>query len=122
MTPTFIKSFPAAAAIEGNRLIMLDADGAALHAAANTAGIVGISERLGAKAGGMADVVQGGWYEVKLGGPVSPGDPITADATGAGIAAVPAAGMLVRYAGFAMTGGVAGDLAPVFIAPGIINA
>ena len=121
MTPTLIKSLVAAAAIGGNRLVAIDAAGKAVAAAANTDAIIGISERVGAKENGMADIVQGGWYEVVAGGDITPGDPITANVAGAAVPAVPAVGTVVRYVGFAMTDGAVGDLGPVFIAPGIIN-
>ena len=121
MTPLLIKSCPAAAEIAGNRLVSFDVDGNVVPAAAATAAIIGISERMGAPLGGMADVVQAGWYAVVAGGDLDPGVPFTADANGAAVLAAPAVGTIVRYGGFVMASAVAGDLVPALILPGIIN-
>ena len=120
--PLLINSFSVAAATAGNRLIALTGVGkAAVRAGVVTQAIIGVSERMGADAGGLCDVVLAGTYDVKAAGNIAAGDPVTTDAEGMGIKAVPVAGSLVRYAGFALFDAVAGDLVPITIAPGIIN-
>ncbi len=122
MTPLLIKAFRAAAAVGGNLIVAAAANGEVQAGAAATDLIIGVSDAMGADAGGMLDTVQAGWGELKLGGTVSFGDPLTSDAAGAGIKAVPVAGSVVRYACFAMSDGDDGDIIPVLVVPGIINA
>ncbi|MFT0861745.1 hypothetical protein [Ancylobacter sp. G4_0304] len=119
MTPTFIKSHLAAAAIAPYRILKLDATGVS-QAAAATADIVGVSDSMGADAGKMADVIQGGWAEVEYGGNVVAGKPLTADAQGRAIQATAGAG--VRIIGFAQAGGALGDIGAVLFAPGYFSA
>jgi hypothetical protein len=120
--PVLIKSFPIAAALAGNLIVALSGtDNEAEGATANTDAIFGVSERMGAAAGGQLDVVLSGTYDVVAGGDVTAGDFITADANSKGIPAAPAAGNVVRYAGIALLDAVAGDLFPILVAPGAIN-
>jgi hypothetical protein len=55
------------------------------------------------------------------GGAVAFGDPITSDAAGAAIKALPNASTQVRIIGFAHAAGVAGDIIPYFISPGCLS-
>lgn len=120
--PILIKSFPIAAALEGNLIVALSgADNEAEGATANTDAIFGVSERMGAAAGGQLDVVLSGTYDVVAGGNVTAGNFITADANSKGIPAAPSAGNVVRYAGIALLDAVDGDLFPILVAPGAIN-
>ncbi|WP_319775499.1 capsid cement protein [Breoghania sp.] len=122
MTPTLIKSYRAALATAGNRLVAFTGTDSEVSAGASgTALLIGVSDQMGADAGEMLDVVLGGIYPVQLGGSVDAGDPLTADADGKGVLAEPVAGSLVRYACFAMSDGVADDIIPVLVVPGIIN-
>lgn len=71
-------------------------------------------------AGGLADVAYGGVFEVKAGGNIAAGDPLTADANGCAVKAVAVAGQTVRVIGFARTPAVAGDLFDYVAAPSVI--
>jgi len=120
--PVLIKSFPVVAALAGNLIVALSGtDNIAEGAAADTDAILGVSERMGAAAGGQLDVVLSGTYDVIAGGNVTAGDFITADANSKGVPAAPSAGDVVRYVGIALIGAVAGDVFPILIAPGAIN-
>ncbi len=119
MTPLLIKSFPASAAVAGYRIVVLGAGGAA-QAAAATADVVGVSDSLGADAGGMLDVLMVGLGEVTCGGNVAAGKPLVADAQGRAVQAVAGAG--VRIVGYALAAGAVGDVIPLHIAPGYYSA
>lgn len=124
MIPTFIRSFTAAAAVEGytiakfadpaNAKTVTEADG-------NTAALLGVFDKLGGASGDMVDVHLAGLVEVKLGGTVAAGDPVTSNASGHGIEAAAAAGTTVRIIGFAAEPGVSGDIIDVWLSPGIIH-
>ena len=75
---------------------------------------------MGADAGKMVDVAQAGWSEVRCGGVIANGDPLTANGSSFAIKAVPAAGVITRIIGFAMSDGNDGDIIPYLIAPGVI--
>ncbi|HOV04492.1 MAG TPA: DUF2190 family protein [Hyphomicrobiales bacterium] len=121
MTPTFIKSFLAAADIPARRLVAFSAGTTTVvPAAAATDPIIGVSDHLAVVAGGMADVIQGGWGEVVAGGAIAPGDPITSDAEGRAIKAEPVAGAVVRVAGFAQSDAALGDVIDYLVAPGVL--
>ena len=114
------------------------ADGTARQATGPTDPIMGIaSYPNGAVDGGRVDVARADFYEVVLGGPVSRGDPLTADANGCAVSAtrhthtentaaayaqnaVTAPAALVRIVGYAEMSGVAGDIIHVSIAPAVI--
>lgn len=122
MTPILIKSFRASAAVAGHVIV---AAGAANEiTAANGAGAksLGVTDGMGAAAGGMGDVVQLGWGEVRVGANVEFGDPLTADANGFAVPAEPTAGTDVRIVGWAMSDGGPGDIIPLHVVPGIIPA
>ncbi|MEL7113986.1 MAG: capsid cement protein [Pseudomonadota bacterium] len=124
MIPKLIISFEAAALIEGYRILAFanaGADTTVSHAAANTDAFAGVSDKMGAAVGGMCDVHRAGIGEVQLGGAVSAGDPLTADANGKAIVAAPAAATVVRIIGFADAPGVADDIISFLHAPGVIN-
>jgi len=121
MTPILIKAFHTATAVGGNLIVAASANAEVLPGASATDLLIGVSDAMGADAGGVLDTVQAGWGELKLGGTVAFGDPLTSDANGAGVKAVPAAGSLIRTAAYAMSDGDDGDIIPVLVAPGIIN-
>ena len=121
MTPLLTKAFLSANAIAGY-LIVAGAPGNALSvASAATDRLIGVSPPLGVDAGKMADVIQVGEGEVRCGGDVDFGDPLTADANGKAVKAVPVAGSVVRIVGFAQADGALGDIIPYLAAPGVLN-
>lgn len=99
--------------------------GAASHtlaqAAAATDALVGVMESLSPLDGERCDAIRVGIARVEFGGTVAAGDAITADASGKGIKATPAAGSNVRIIGFAEVAAAAGDIADVLIAPGVMQ-
>lgn len=120
-TPLLTKSFRAtAAAIAGYLIIKANAGGLVSVAAAGTDPLLGTSGSLGAPANGIADVVQVGWDEVRVGGDVTFGDPLTANAAGKAVKAVPVAGSVIRIIGYAMSDGADGDIIPYQVAPGVL--
>lgn len=121
--PTHIKNYSAGAAISGYRIVKYDtSDGQAVQATSATDALMGIADRLGADAADdRVDVIKAGIAEVELGGTVTRGDPLTADADGKAVAAAPVAGANDRIIGFAEVSGVAGDIIDCFIAPGQIQ-
>lgn len=122
MTPTLIKSFRAASAVAQYLIVRAVANGEVAKAGAGTHAVIGVADGMGvAAAGGMLDVVQAGWAEVKLGGDVSFGDPLTANADGEAVEAAPVAGSVIRTVGFAMADGQDGDVIPVHVVPGMIS-
>jgi hypothetical protein len=69
----------------------------------------------------MIDYPTAGTGQVRLGGNVTRGDPITADAASKGVTAAPAAGANVRIIGFALQSGVLNDVIDYQIAPGLMQ-
>jgi hypothetical protein len=122
VTPLLIKSFKASAAIGGYLIAKADATNKTVSAAAAaTDRLVGITDGLGVEAGGMADLVQVGWAELKLGGNVAFGNRLTADANGCGVAVTaPDYAASACTIAVAMDDGVSGDIIPVLLAPGIL--
>ncbi len=121
-SPTLIKSFNAGAAVRGRRIVQFGAaDYAVIEATASSQNIIGISESIDAVSGDQVDVILGGVTELLLGGTVTRGAWITSDASGAGVAAAPAAGVNANVVGRAVTAGVAGDIVPVVLAIGQIQ-
>jgi hypothetical protein len=120
--PTNFYSFPASAVAIGSFLIVASgANDQIAAAAAATDNLLGTTDVLGVQAGEMASIALGGVAEVKLGGTVANGDPITSDATAKGIKGVPTNSTNIRIIGFAIQAGVAGDVIRYRIAPGILG-
>ncbi len=124
MIPTFTRAYQAAVAIAGFRIVAF-ADAAnnatIAQASTQTGAFLGVSDRQGADAGGMADVHRDGLGSVELGGTVAAGDPLTADADGKAIVAVAAIGTTKRIVGYADEPGVSGDIIDAFISPGVLH-
>ena len=97
------------------------ADNTAALATASTDAMIGTSDALGKDAGEMVDYPTAGTGEVRLGGAVTRGQPITADAASKGVAAAPAAGVNARIIGYALQSGVLDDVIDYQIAPGQIQ-
>lgn len=124
MNPCDIKSYDAEAAIAANRIVKFGAaDYGVVQAAAATDAMVGVavSPNGAAAAGDRVDVAHDGIADVKLGGTVTAGAAITANASGQGVAAAPSAGANVRIVGFALTGGASGDIVPVKLSLGSLQ-
>lgn len=121
-TPNLIRSYTAGAAIAKYRIVKPGAaDGAVLQAAAATDFLNGVCVELDAASGASTDIIKSGIAEVEFGGAVTRGGPVTADANGKAVAAAPGAGSNVRIIGFAEVSAVSGDIAPVWIAPGVMQ-
>lgn len=121
MTPTFIKSFRALVAVAGYLIVKAGIDGVEV-ASSSTDPLIGAADSMGAHADGMLDVIQGGWGEVRAGGVLKFGDPLTSDAQGRAVKAEPDAGEIVRTIGFAMSDAAENDIIPYHVAPGCIGA
>ena len=111
------KSYFAEAAILPNRFVKPGtADLNMLTAAAATDKIMGVTTEIDAAIGERVDVGHFGIFDLKLGGAVARGDPLTSDAAGAGVVAV----ATNRIGAFANISGVAGDIIPVTLALGVM--
>lgn len=120
--PLLEKEFVAEAAINPYRIVKFGAsDDNVLQAAAATDALIGVVEGVAPALGERCAVVTHGIAEVKLGGTVVRGGPITSDASGQGVAAAPAAANNNRLIGFALQSGVAGDVINVLVSPGSIQ-
>lgn len=106
-----IKSYRAAGAVGGRRIVKFAGAGTIAPAAAATDLMVGVSDMLDAADGALADVIMTGSAEIVLGGAVTRGAPVTADAAGAGVTAASGAGNIAI--GYALMSGVAGDIIDV---------
>lgn len=117
-----IKNYIAGAAINRYLIVKFDADDdTVVPAAGPTDALIGISNQTDAGSGEGVDVTHGNLHQVRLGGAVTRGDLITADATGKGVAAAPAAGVNNAVIGRALASGVADDIIPVTVSPGQIQ-
>lgn len=116
MNPGLTKTYLAEGAIAARSIVRVgSSEGAIAQASAATDAILGVNERLDAGAGERVDIIHSGIVEVVLGGSVTYGDPLTADASGHAVKAAPAAGINNQVVGKALTSGVAGDIIPVLI-------
>jgi len=121
MTPLLIKAFHTTNAIGPYLIVAGGAGNAIAVASAATDSLIGVTGKLGADVDTMADLTQAGWAEVTAGDDVDLGDPLTADADGKAVKAVPVAGSVVRIIGYAMADGADGDVIPLLVGPGILN-
>lgn len=117
--PILIKSYYAPAAVAGYLILKPVAGGVGLATAATDL-LLGVSDAMGAAAGGMVDVTELGRSEVLSGGVIAHGDPLTSDGQGRAIKAVPAAAAITRIIGFAVMDANLGDIFEYSSAPGII--
>lgn len=124
MKPTFTRAFETSAAVAGCRIVVFS-DAAAssriAQAAAATTPAIGVSDAMGAPSGGLCDVHMAGEVPLQLGGTVTAGAPLMADANACGIAATAAAATTRRVIGFALEPGVAGDIIKVWLAQGLLD-
>lgn len=121
MIPKLIRSYELSAAVGAN-LIVAFSDAAnsrkVAGAASATAAIIGTTDRLGGDTGDMADITLSGLGDVKLGGTVAAGDPLTSDANSKAIKATVDG---QRIVGFADAPGVLNDVIPYLCAPGVLS-
>lgn len=116
------KTYTAGGAISAFRIVKLGSnDGEVVQAAAATDLLIGVCAELAPASGERVDVHKIGIARVEFGGTVTRGNPVTADASGKAVAAAPAAGSNVRIIGFAEVSAVAGDIADVLLAPGVMQ-
>jgi hypothetical protein len=116
------KSYRASTALAAYSIVKFgaaDFDVAQAAAAADLS--VGVTTEIAVAIDETADVVLAGLAEVKLGGAVTRGQKVTSDAAGLGVAAAPAAGANVHVVGVAHASGVAGDIIPVHLSPGVMQ-
>jgi hypothetical protein len=97
------------------------ADRGVVQAAAAADALMGVCDSVGPALGERCDIVRSGIALVEFGGTVAAGAAVTSDASGKAVAAAPAAGSNVRIIGFAEVAAVAGDIADVLIAPGVMQ-
>lgn len=118
-----IRSFEAAAVSDGYLIQAGSGVGAKIrNAAAATDLIVGVGERVGTDAGQMYDVTVAGRTEVRAGAAFGAFEPLTSDARGRAIKAVPVTGQIVRVVGYSHAPATAdGDIVPIHVAPSILT-
>lgn len=114
-----IQTFVASGAIGHRRQVKFTAnDGEVALATAPTDVIAGVTDFPGGATNGQRiDVVLFGPADVEVGGVVTPGAGITADASGKAIAAAPGAGVNHFVSGRLLVNGAAGDIAKAFVNP-----
>ena len=119
---TLTKNYTAEGAITANSIVKFGTtDDVVVLAAAATDASIGVVEGVAPSAGERCDVVMSGIAEIKLAGSVTRGGPITANASGLGVAAAPGAGSNNRIVGFTLASGVSGDIVPVLLAQGSLQ-
>ena len=122
MNPMLIKNYTAEAAIAAYRIVKPGAaDGGVLQAAAATESLMGVTGSVAPASGERVDVIKSGIAQIELGGTVTRGGFLTADANGKAVAAAPSAGVNNRIIGFAEVSGVSGDIIDVLLAPGVVQ-
>jgi hypothetical protein len=123
--PLLAVNFVADAAIPNNRLVKFGTGdrNVAVGAAATDFLIGAVNEMpAGIATGERVDVVRIGIGWVECGAAVPRGSPITSDAVGRAVVAVPAVGVNNRIVGFAdESGSAAGDVIRFMIEPGLIQ-
>lgn len=125
MQDGFYKSRPIAADIAGFIIAAFTGTGQTVAAAASPASpVAGITDSVGGKAvNGLVDLQLTQEADVRYGGTVKAGDPLTAagDGTGRAVKAVkPGAGATVNVIGIAQLDGLADDIGKVLIAPSVL--
>lgn len=121
MNPTLTKTYTAGAALSGKRIVKFSADGEVSQAAAATDLLAGVADGFGAEGtdtsystGDRVDVHRAGLVEVRYGGTIARGKPVTSDANGKAVEATVAGSKAI---GIAEVSGVAGDIGTILIAP-----
>lgn len=111
------KAFVAQAAIAAYTVVKFgSADGSVVAAAAASDLMIGVIEGVPADAGERCDVMVSGIADVKAGGTITRGSPVTADSSGR----VVAAASTNRQIGIAMESAVAGDIIGVLLVQTVV--
>ena len=117
-----VKGFTAGGAIAAFRIVKPGSnDGEVVQAAGATDSLIGVCESVGPASGERCDVIQVGIADVEFGGSVTRGGPVTADSNGKAVAAAPATGANARVIGYAQVSAASGDIAPILLAPGVMQ-
>lgn len=121
--PILVKNYTAGGAIGPNLIVKWgSADYKVVAAAAATDRSIGVTRANITVANlEQVDVIVKGEYEVKAGGTIARGDPLTSDASGQAVAAAPSAGANNPIIGYAKVAAVSGDLFLVDINPQTIQ-
>ncbi|CCG07794.1 DUF2190 family protein [Pararhodospirillum photometricum] len=117
----FVKSYRAKTAIRPYRIVTYPQAGGISEAQGGTASLLGCSIETGADAKGVVDIALSNLAEVRFGGTVAAGEPVTADAEGCAVKAAPASGAQVFVLGFAVEASVSGDIGDVRVSPFILT-
>ncbi|MET3436335.1 hypothetical protein [Sphingomonas sp. 1185] len=121
-TDGLTKNYRAGAAIAAYLILKYGADDQTLVPAAGpTDDLIATNVELPVTQGERFDAAFGGLPEVRYGGPIGRGRPITSDAQGRAVEAAPAAGVRVRIIGFSLASGVLGDVLAYRPAPGFMT-
>jgi Uncharacterized conserved protein (DUF2190) len=111
------RSYKAEATVEGFRIVKAgSADLTAIKATGATDALLGTSDALDKATGEMVDVSLSPLAEVRLGGTVTRGAPLTSDANGKAVATSTAGNRII---GYAEASGVADDVIPYLRALGV---
>lgn len=115
--PVYVKGLNAGGAVPAHTIVKFSSDDNTVVSAAAAADLsIGVSTFVDAASGERCDVIMSGVADVLFGGTVARGAMVTANASGAAIAA--ASGN--RTIGIALASAVSGDIAPVLIAPSVM--
>lgn len=120
----FIKSYIGAVAVDPYLIVKAAAPttGTTVRpGAAATDALLGVTDALGGDQGGTVDVTLAGPAEVRLGGNVAFGDPLTSDANGKAIKAVVVSGQSVVVIGWAGAPGALDDIIPITVAKSYLS-
>ncbi len=122
MNPILIKSYRVSAAIAGYLIAAHEPGNTLTLATGPTDLLAGAVDQMGASnAGDMVDVSVVGVSEVRGGGTIVAGDPLTSDANAKAVKAVPVAGSDVRVIGIAQVDAEDGDILTYLVAPGVMS-
>ena len=129
MNPILTKNYTSGAAVAASRFVKIGAaDNEVIQAVDSAVSIIGVSEQVGVSQADFdagkkrIDVVHLGIACVELGGTVTRGDWLTADATGRGVAANLAAAGAIHVGGQAFVSGVVGDIILVRVQPIVVRS
>lgn len=123
MQSGFYKSRRIAVDIGGFLLAAFTGNGSEVAVATGPAApLAGVTDSVGGKAAhGLVDVQQSDEADVRYGGTVAAGDPLTSDGFGRAVkAAKPGAGATVYCIGIAQVPGLADDIGKVNVAPFVL--
>lgn len=127
MNPGLIKTLLAAAVMNPCRIVKFgSADYEIIQATDGSAPMAGVIVETGIEtgqayaSGDRVDVIRDGMANVVLGDTVARGKWLTADANGKAVEATIVAGSEVHVIGRAEVSGVAGDVIPMYVQPGVI--